>query len=460
MAIKNEVCPSFERTIDEKLIKIMQKILCVILMTILASLGSLWAAGEEQNIPLLALKMVESDQVNDPVNKNYDTALHLAVREGLPDTVRMLLDQNADPTIREGRNHETPLHIAARLGKLEALEILLPFISNEAILNEVLKKILVSMQINEDMRTAVVKRLYSAGARPVSTFSSVYLRMNAMPDFLVAIKNDYNPELLQYLLDWYLDYEQNNGADFNVAKYLADLIPLLIQSQKYPRLLRLLNALWGHALLGKKYCVPTMDEIYKDMDITARELSSLELALRLLSKFLSNKKLGPENENLKLAFDQVNDHLIAILSNEELMAVIGDWNIDVSDLSAEIIEQALLLAKKPIKASSFEGDEAMAAKIVLIAKVLETHIRAWRASQMKSSRSVRLSQEDADPGYTEYPEHTENKTKEQEEAWFPETEEPMDHNVLLGVEISSGDLLENLMRQGMRYDYDRQGPVS
>ncbi|HCR36801.1 MAG TPA: hypothetical protein DIU37_01480 [Opitutae bacterium] len=556
----------------------MKKVLCVVLMGILSLSGSLWAAGDEPNIPLLALKMIESEKIDDPVDVFRNTALHLAAKKGLVDIVQTLLDQGADPNavnvtgdtplheatyyckndqeaqsyadiikllIEYGANpdaktiqdyriqsaetplglavprsqyqgtvllvktllesgadpnfrtgdldetvlhiaiarsstkyfqcllklllehkadptienscNETPVCMAARLGRIEALKLLLPYITDEIILNEALKAALVSGQIYEDrIRTAIVELLYNAGGRPVSASLT---KPNAPRLSVVAINNDYNPELLQHLLDWYLDFEQNTDKDNgNVVSSLTDLIPQLKSSLEYHRLLRVLNALFGHSL-GRKHCIPTIVEINNNMEITDQELSSLELALRLLSELLSNSNFKPENEQDEDALKQMGDKLISMLSDDGFMTAIGNWELDFDELHiGHTIDQALLLAKKLIEAFNFTGNEAKMAQIVLIAKVLEAHTGEWRATQKKSSRSDRLNRECLELDDTEDPENTEEENKEEtEEVWeLTETEAPMNNDVLRGTEISEAELLENLMREGgIHRDYDR-----
>ena len=541
----------------------MKKVLCVVLMGILSLSGSLWAAGDEPNIPLLALKMIESEKIDDPVDVFRNTALHLAAKKGLVDIVQTLLDQGADPNavnvtgdtplheatyyckndqeaqsyadiikllIEYGANpdaktiqdyriqsaetplglavprsqyqgtvllvktllesgadpnfrtgdldetvlhiaiarsstkyfqcllklllehkadptienscNETPVCMAARLGRIEALKLLLPYITDEIILNEALKAALVSGQIYEDrIRTAIVELLYNAGGRPVSASLT---KPNAPRLSVVAINNDYNPELLQHLLDWYLDFEQNTDKDNgNVVSSLTDLIPQLKSSLEYHRLLRVLNALFGHSL-GRKHCIPTIVEINNNMEITDQELSSLELALRLLSELLSNSNFKPENEQDEDALKQMGDKLISMLSDDGFMTAIGNWELDFDELHiGHTIDQALLLAKKLIEAFNFTGNEAKMAQIVLIAKVLEAHIGEWRATQKKSSRSDRLNRECLELDDTEDPENTEEENKEEtEEVWeLTETEAPMNNDVLRGTEISAGEQL-------------------
>jgi ankyrin repeat protein len=56
--------------------------------------------------------------------ENGDSALHLAVRQGCPTTVRALIDVKADVNAKNGKG-ETPLMIAARYGEAETVKLLL-----------------------------------------------------------------------------------------------------------------------------------------------------------------------------------------------------------------------------------------------------------------------------------------------------------------------------------------------
>lgn len=62
--------------------------------------------------------------VNERFEKSQSTPLHWACADGIGDTVRILLEHDADLTLRD-KKHNSPLHIAASTGNVDAAKALL-----------------------------------------------------------------------------------------------------------------------------------------------------------------------------------------------------------------------------------------------------------------------------------------------------------------------------------------------
>lgn len=101
-----------------------------------------------------------SFDINTKSLSEGESALHLAIRKGKTNLVRMILKAGADINL-QGSNENTPLHMAVEQGDLEIVNLLLDFRANPNIKNY---QSYTPLMISDDYR--IIKSLLEAGADP------------------------------------------------------------------------------------------------------------------------------------------------------------------------------------------------------------------------------------------------------------------------------------------------------
>lgn len=147
---------------------------------------------EKGDVVVQMLSTPGSTIVNTKDRTTGEGALHISVRKGSTKYVEYLLQQKADPNIRDGGNN-TPLILAISLGKTDIVPLLLAYNANVNLGNSVGETPLILAVQRRDLAT--VRILVDKGANPDKT-DNVGMSARAY-----AARDGRSPEIAKLLAD-------------------------------------------------------------------------------------------------------------------------------------------------------------------------------------------------------------------------------------------------------------------
>ena len=143
------------------------------------------------NVVIDMLGKPGSNIINTKDRTNGDGALHVVVKTDNSRFMEYLLQQKADPNMRDGRNN-TPLILAAQLGKSDLIPILLTYRANPNLANAAGETALIVAVQHRDVETT--RLLLDKGANPDQTDNVAGMSAR---DY--AARDARNPELAKLL---------------------------------------------------------------------------------------------------------------------------------------------------------------------------------------------------------------------------------------------------------------------